>query len=152
LECAELRQIEVGGSLLGDDDVMKDLAEPRRDRPHLGAIESRRQLDRRQPLVDELPREVNVGPVAKGRHHLRQPELRDRPQLFESRHAAHRQLDRKGDLPFDLFGDERRGGRIDLHLHRRGVGKGVDVQRRQRDHSGGGHHHRSENDQDAVIQ
>ena len=48
-----------------------------------------------EPLVDELPGEVDVGAVLEGDDHLRQPELRDRAHLLQARQAADRLLDRE---------------------------------------------------------
>ena len=90
---------------------MEDFAQAGRHRPHLRPFDALRHFDRRQPFVDELAGEVDVGAVLEGHHHLRQPELRDRPQLLQARQAADRLLDGKRDLLLDFFGPERRGDR-----------------------------------------
>ena len=52
--------------------------------------------------------------------------------VLQTGQAADRLLDQKRDLLLDFFGPERGRDRVDLHLHRRGVWKGVDVQVSQR--------------------
>ena len=42
--------------------------------------------------------------------------------------ASHRVLDREGDEPLDLLGRELGGDGVDLDLHRRRVGEGVERQ------------------------
>ncbi len=66
--------------------------------------------------------------------------------------AAQSLLDRESDLPLDLFGTEGRRDRVDLHLHGRRVGEGVDVEPCQRDDAGRrGRRHRQQH-QHAVPQ
>ena len=60
------------------------------------------------------------------------PNLEIERNLLQSRQAADRLLDGKRDLPLDFFGTQRGDDGVDLHLHRRGVGEGVDVQVLQR--------------------
>ena len=52
--------------------------------------------------------------------------------LFEPRQAADRLLDRERDPLLDFLRPQRRRDRVDLHLHRRGIGKGIDVEIAQR--------------------
>ena len=56
--------------------VMKDFAQPRGDRPHLGRSMPGGNLDVGQPLVDQLPGEVDIRAVVERDDDLRQAELR----------------------------------------------------------------------------
>ena len=53
------------------------------------------QLDRGQPLVDQLAGEVDVGAVLERHDDLRQAELRDRAHALQAGQAAERLLDRE---------------------------------------------------------
>ena len=110
------------------------------------------QLDRRQPLVDELPGEVDVGAVLERHDDLRQAELRDRPHALQAGQAADRLLDRKRDPLLDFFRPERRRDGVDLHLDRRRVGKGIDIEIAQRHAAHRRQRHDAGNDQQAVPQ
>ena len=61
-------------------------------------------------------------------------------------------LDGKRDLRLDLFRTERRDDRVDLHLHRRRVGEGVNVHVLDRDPARNGERQRGEDDDRAVMQ
>ena len=62
------------------------------------------------------------------------------------------QLDRKRDQPLDFFGHQRRGRRVDLHLHRRRVGKGVEVQRPRRIDADERHDQRKDHHDGTVVE
>ena len=106
---------------------MKHLAQPGGDGPQLRLGNSGGHFHRRQSLRNQLPDEINIGVVLKRHGDLRQPELRDRADLDQPRQSAHQQLDRKGDEPLDLGRDQAGHVGVDLHLHGRGIGKGVDI-------------------------
>ena len=80
---------------LPGDDVVEHFAQAGGDRPHLRPLDPVGQLDRRQPLVDELPGEVDVGAVLERDDHLRQAELRDRAHAAPAA-AARRSPARSG--------------------------------------------------------
>ena len=61
-------------------------------------------------------------------------------------------LDGKGDLLLDLLRPEGRRDGVDLHLHRGGVGEGVDVEVKQRQAAHGRQDQRSADDQETVTQ
>ena len=44
-------------------DVMEDFAQARRNRSHLGPVDAGGQFDGSEPLVDQLPREVDINTV-----------------------------------------------------------------------------------------
>ena len=90
---------------------LEDLAQRRRDRPERrGAVAPR---DRRggagEPLADELPGAIEVGPLLEDDRHDRDAELRDRADLRDVGQAAHRPLDRERDQRLDLQRAERGG-------------------------------------------
>ena len=118
-------------SLVGQN-IVEHFAQARGDRPHLRTLDAFGQLDRAQPLVDQLPGEIDVDAVFEDHHHLREAELGDRAQIFQTGQTADRLLDREGDLPLDLLGRQSRGDGVDLNLDRRRVRERVDVQLRQR--------------------
>ena len=74
----------------GSHDVVKDLAQPGRDRSHRRPLDAGGQFDRRQPFVDQLPGEVDVGAVLERDDDLRQPELGDRTQFLQVGQPADR--------------------------------------------------------------
>ena len=53
--------------------------------PNGGTFNAGGQFDCRESFVDQLPREVNVRAVFEHDNYLRQPELGNRTQLFQSR-------------------------------------------------------------------
>ena len=107
---------------------MKHLPQAGGDRPHLRPGHPRRHLDGSEALIDELAGEVDVGAVTEGDDHHRQAEHAGAADVFEPRHPPHRQFHREGDLPLYLFGHHPGSDGVDLHLHRRGVGEGIDDQ------------------------
>src|SRR5262249_13401118 len=98
---------------------------------HLWPLDSCSQLHSRQSLIDQLTSKIDVRSVLERNDNLRQTEFRHRAHLLQSRQAANGLLDGKCDPLLDLFRSQRRGDRIDLHLYRRAVWKGVDVQMAQ---------------------
>ncbi len=90
----QLRQIDT----LQTDDVVKNLPQPRRYRPHLGTLDPLGKLHGPQPFIDQLPRKVDIGAVFEDDHDLRKTEFRNRPQLFQSRQPADDLLDGKRNL------------------------------------------------------
>ena len=52
----------------------------------------------------------------------------------------------------DFLGPQRRGGGVDLHLDRRGIRKGVDIEEGERESAQRRERHRSQNDQEPVPQ
>ena len=83
---------------------MEDLAQTGRDGPHLWSLNSIREFDGGETLVDQLTRKINVDPVVKDDHDLRQSKLGNRTQLKQTGQAADCLLDRKRNLSFDFFG------------------------------------------------
>ena len=65
----------------------------------------------RQPLVDQLPGEVDVGAVSNVTTTCDKPNFEIERMLLQPRQAADRLLDRKRDLPLDFFGAQRRRDR-----------------------------------------
>ena len=63
-----------------------------------------------------------------------------------------RLLDGEGDLLLDFLGPQRRGGGVNLHLDRRGIRKGVDIEEGERESAQHRERHRSQNDQEPVPQ
>ena len=110
------------------DDVMQHLAQAGRHRAECRFRNAWRQCNRAAPFVDELPGEVDVGAILKSHHDLRQSELGNRANLLQPRQAADFLLDGIGNLLLHLRRVEGRRRGIDLHLHRRRVRKGIDVQ------------------------
>ena len=86
--------------------VHEDLAEAGRDRARC-RLESARQLRAhfRDPLGDELTREVDVGAVLEHDRDLRQAVARQRARVVQVRQSGHRGFDGKRDA---LLGFERR--------------------------------------------
>ena len=123
--------IEGALGIVGAQHVVEDLAQPGGDRPEFRALDPCRQFHGGQALHDQLSRIVDWHIVAEGHHHLRQAELGDRADADQMRQAGNCQFHRHGQLFFDLFRPEGRGDGVDLHLHRGGVGEGVDRQTRQ---------------------
>ena len=72
--------------------------------------------------------------------------------MLQSRQAADGLFNRKRDLPLDLFRAEGWNDGVDLNLDRRRVGKGVNVEKLQRDCPGDGGGQRAENHQHAIPQ
>ncbi len=58
------------------------------------------------------------------------PNLEIERSLLQARQAVDGLLDGEGDLPLDFLGSQTGRDRVDLHLYRRRVRKGVDVQLR----------------------
>ena len=108
--------------------IVKHLAQAGRHRPHLGPLHPSRHADSREPLIDELPGQIDIGAILECDNHHREAKHAGAAQPLKPRHAAHRQFDRKCDLPLDLLGHHPGSGCVDLHLHWRGVGKGIDHQ------------------------
>ena len=141
--------------LLGRLDLeLEDLAERRRDRPERRRAVARR--DRRggaaEPLADELPGPVDVGPLVEDDRHHRDPELRDRADLLDVGQAAHRPLDRERQERLDLQRAERRGLGDHLHLHVGQVGHRVDRQVQRRVDAHPRDQERAHDHQEAVSQ
>src|SRR5262249_3273072 len=72
--------------------------------------------------------------------------------LLHARHAADLLLDGKSDLLLDLYGIKRWSRRIDLDLYRRCIGKGIDVEFRQRERADGAQCRHGEKHREAVGQ
>ena len=117
-------------------DVVEDFAEARGDRPHFGPLLALRQSHRTQPLVHELPGEINVRSVFKNHNDLGEAELRDRPQLRDLGYAVEGLFDGECDLLFDFGGAERGHDGVDLNLNWRGVGERIHVEVAQGDNAG----------------
>ena len=140
-------------SLVGLDLELEDLAQRRGDR-----AQRRRAVARRdrlggagEPLADELPRPVDVGPFLEDDRHHRDPELRDRADLLDVGQAAHRPLDGKRQQRLDLQRRQRRGLGDHLDLHVRQVGHGVDRQVERRIDPQPGDQKRRHQHQEAVV-
>ncbi len=102
-------------------------------------------------LVDQLPREVDIGAVLEDHRNLRQAVARQRARLLQTRQAGHDGFDRIGDA---LFGLQRRvagRGGVDLHLHVGDIGHGVDWQLLVIVDAECGHTGHGEHDQPALL-
>ena len=108
--------------------------------------------DGAQSFIDDLPGEVDVGPVLEVDDHLREAEFRDGADQLEPGQSAQHLLDGKGDLLLDLLGAERRGHAVDLDLHRRRVGESVNIQVPHRHHPEDGKGCGPKDHQQAVSQ
>ena len=132
---------------------MEDLAQTGGDRPHLRPWSSLRESPgSRRPLVDLLAGEVDVGAVFEGHDHLGQAETVTRAHLLQTRQSAERLLDREGDLPLDLLGGQPRRRGVDLHLDRRGVRKGIDVDGADDVETATGENDGRQDDQEAMFE
>ena len=109
--------------------IVEHFAQTRGHRPHRGPFNAFGHFDAVQSLGNLLAGQVNIRAVAKSGDHGRCAELRYRADFLQSANAADRQFDRKRDQSFDLLGHQCRSRSIDLHLHGRGVGKSVEVER-----------------------
>ncbi len=107
---------------------------------------------RGQAFGDELAAEVDIGAVFERDDHLREAELRDRAHHLQAWQTAQRLFDGKRDPLFDFLRAQRRGHGVDLHLHGRGVGEGVDVEIAQRHPAGNREHGGCRDHQKAVPQ
>ena len=82
---------------------------------------------RRQPTAEERKEFIGALNGLLKAHDLGKTEFGDRSELFKSRQAADRLLDRERDLALNLLGGKRRCRRVDLH-HRGGrIWESVDV-------------------------
>ena len=135
-----------------EHDVVEHFAQSVRHRPHLRPFDLGRQDDGGQALADELPGDQHVGPFVEGDDHLRESEFGKRTNILEVRHARQCLLDRKRHASFDFFRIELRYDRVDLNLHRRDVGKRIDVQSLQRRDAENGEAHRHGDDREAMVQ
>ena len=107
--------------------VLVDLAEPSRDGSHLD-VHARRQLFAclLESFKDQLAREVVVYVVLEHHGRDRKAELRERPDLGESRQTAHAHLDGVSHELLHLDRRHARGLGEDLDLNIRDIGKRVD--------------------------
>ena len=118
--------------VLRTKDVVEDLSEPGRDGTELRALNALGKLYRRQPFGDVLARIDDPRVVIEGRDDLGKPELGDGTDIGQTRKAADRELDRKGELLLNLFRIERGGHRVDLDLDGCCVREGVNWCARRR--------------------
>ena len=131
---------------------MEHFAQAGGDRSHLRPLDAAGQFDRGEPFVDELPRKVNIDAVLERHDDLREAELRNRSHSLQARQAADGLLDRKRDPLLNFFRPQRRRNGVDLHLHRRGIGKGIDIQVTQRHSARDGEDGSAQNHQQPVPQ
>ena len=111
--------------ILGPDRIVEDLAQARGDGPELGPFDSLGQLHAADPLQDELAGIVDGRLVIEGGHDLGKTELGDGADVLQPRKARDGDLDGHGDLLLDFRRAQGGRDRIDLHLDRGGVGKGI---------------------------
>ena len=90
---------------------------------------------RLEPFEHQLAREVIVHAVFEDDRDRAQTDLRDGAHFLESRQTAHLHFDRAGDELFDFGRRHATCGREHLHLHVGHVGKGVDRNLLQREHT-----------------
>ncbi len=95
---------------------MKDFPQAGRHWPHFRPLDSLRQVDRSESLVEQLSSEIDVDVVGKRHDHLRQGKLGDRPYIYQAGQSGDGLFNTKGDLLFDFFGSQRRRRRVDLNL------------------------------------
>ena len=131
--------------------VVEHFAQAGGDGAHLRPGDSLGQLDRAQAFGQQLPGEVDIYVVFEDHHHLRQPELGNRPQLLQSGKAADDLFDGEGNLPLHFLGSQGRSHRVYLDHHGGGVGKGVDVQVLKRPHPRGGGQAHHQQHQSAIA-
>ena len=81
--------------VLARQQVVIDLAQAGRHRPHRRPADAFGELGFAQPLVDLLPGEVDVGPVREDGDDLREAEFRDRADLFKPFEPAQGVFDRE---------------------------------------------------------
>ena len=107
--------------------VLVDLAHGRGNRPH-GDLDVLRDLLARfdQALQDLLAGEIDIDAVGENDGDHGKPGFRYRADQAEPRQAAHGDLDRIGDEPFDLGRRHARSGRQHLDLDVGDIGEGVD--------------------------
>ena len=107
----------------------EDLAETRGDGPHL-RLDTRGQsaLGLLNTLVDEAPREIDIGAVLKDHGDLGQPIAGERAGFLQARQARDYGFDGEGDALLDLQGGIARHLGVDLDLDVGDVRDGVDGQ------------------------
>src|SRR5262249_26967050 len=79
-------------------------------------------------------------------------EFRYGTECLQAWQATEHLFDGKGNLLFDLFRTQRRGGRIDLYLHWGRVRKSIDIEIANRHDSADRARHRHQNHQKAMPQ
>ncbi len=144
--------VEAALRVVGTKDIMEDLTKTGGDRPKFGAFDPRRQGDAGESFHDQLPRIVDRHVITKGGDDLGKTELGDRTDADQGGQTGNSQLHRHGQLPFHLFRTKGRSDGVDLHLHRRGVGEGIDRQVQQRPGAGAKGDDKEEDHQQAVPQ
>ena len=132
--------------------VVEHFAQAGGDRPILGrSMPAASSTVARRSLMS-WRREVNIDAIFERDDHLRQAEFGNRSHFLQARQAADGLLDGKRDSLFDFFRPQRRSDGVDLHLNRRGVGKGIDIQVTQRHSAGDGEDGKPQNHQKPVPQ
>ncbi len=131
---------------------MEHLAEAGGDRTELGPADALGQLHARESLAHQLTRQVDADGVVERGNHLGKAELRDGADVLQARETADGQLDELRDLLLDLQWIQGWRDGVDLHLHRRRVGKRIDRETVQRRDAQPHEHGRQEADQQAIAQ
>src|SRR3546814_297965 len=121
--------VRLARSRLGLDGEHEDLAEPCRDRPHLGLDAfGKLAFHLLNAFVDELAREIDVGSVLKHDGHLAEAIARNRAGVVEVRDTRDGSLDGEGDALLGLEWRIAFGLGVYLHLHIGDVRHGINRQ------------------------
>ena len=80
------------------DGIHEDLAQSGRDRAHC-RLDAFRQTfpDLGEPLIDQLPGQINIGAIMKDHSHLRQAVARQRARVVQTGQTGHGRFDQEGD-------------------------------------------------------
>ncbi len=152
LQRADFRPAFRFGIFGSKEQVMKHLTQAGGHRSEFRTRRARWQFELGQSLADQLPDEIQIGPVVKGHRDLGDAELRDGADLDKAGQSAHQKFDRISNQPFDFRGDHAGNVRVDLHLYWGRVGKGIDVQSPERNEPRHRDDDRSEKYEPAMIQ
>ena len=81
-----------------------------------------------EPFIHLLSGEIDIGSVREDGDDLREAEFRNGAELVQPFEPAQGVFDGEGDQPLDFFGRQLGSDGIDLDLHRRRVGEGIERQ------------------------
>ena len=99
-----------------------------------------------QSLIDQLTGEVDVNVVLEVHRHVRQAEQAYRTDFLHLRQTRECRLDWRREQLLDILGRETGRFGVDVDLHRRDVGEGIDRYVADRVEAEEGHHRKHDQD------